>query len=276
MQIASPHGQNNVESVGEIVDAVERHGGLLLLLVGFDGVLTEYNGDPAAVRLAPEIRRLLDDFRRQPTCVLGIVSGRQVSDLRSRVGIDENVFYVGLHGLEVQGPSFALSAQEINQYEVRMHEIAAALERSMSSVPGVRVEDKGAVVAVHTRQAGSVDAVWARLRVLNVAADLFFKDELRILRGNHVFELMPNAPASRPRAITAIHRLLEERQQRPVLTLYIGEDAPDDDAFEVVSQQGITIAVGCRTARAQYHFKSTTDVRQLIETLATARSPTVN
>jgi trehalose-phosphatase len=146
----------------------------------------------------------------------------------------------------------------------------------MSSVPGVRVEDKGGVVAVHTRQAGSVDAVWARLRVLNVAADLFFTDELRILRGNHVLELMPNVPASRPRAITAIHRFIEQRQQKPVFIVYVGEDVPDDDTFEVFGRQGITIAVGCRAARARYHFKSTTDVRQLIERLATAKSPTVN
>jgi trehalose-6-phosphatase len=41
---------------------------------------------------------------RQPTCALGIVSGRRVRELRARVGLDGNVFYIGLHGLEVEGP----------------------------------------------------------------------------------------------------------------------------------------------------------------------------
>lgn len=157
-----------MREVDEIVGAVESHSeDLLFLLVGFDGVLVEYDGDPEAVRLSSTLCEFLESFVSRPDVALGIVSGRRVKDLKGRAGLGENVFYIGLHGLDVEGPNFASTERELfDYYRGRLREVAVTLEPSVSSVAGIRVEDKEAAIAVHTREAGPVDAVWARFHLL--------------------------------------------------------------------------------------------------------------
>jgi trehalose-phosphatase len=136
----------------------------------------------------------------------------------------------------------------------------------------VLVEDKEAAIAVHTREASSSDAVWARLHLLSAAAAVAGLHALRVIRGNHVIELLPNVPSPRATAIARIRNHVWERTARPVFTVYIGEDVPDDDAFEAVAGRGISAAVGGRARKARFHLGSTSDVWRLIERLAARRT----
>jgi trehalose-phosphatase len=112
--------------------------------------------------------------------------------------------------------------------------------------------------------------VWARLRALNLAADLISQRQLRVIRGNHVFELIPNVPAPRASAIRAVRRALEQRADKPVFVVYVNEDVSDDDTFDTLGREAITIAVGGRAPRAHYHLASPSDVVHLITRLAGA------
>jgi trehalose-phosphatase len=257
----------------QIVAAVESHSNdLLFLLLGFDGVLVAYDRDPEAVRLPSPARNLLESLASRPDVVLGIVSGRRAKDIKARTGLGNGVFYIGLHGLEAEGPDFASAEREVfDGFRDRLREIAATLEPSLSSVAGIRIEDKEAALAVHTREAGPVDTVWARLHLLNAAADLVNRRELRVVRGNHVFELVPNVSYPKAHAITEIRRVLEQREQRRVFTVYVGEDVADDDAFEGIDDQDVTAVVGRRGRQARYHLPSTAVVWRLIESLASVK-----
>jgi trehalose-6-phosphatase len=79
-------------------------------------------------------------------------------------------------------------------------------------------------------------------------------------------------PHPRATAIFEIHRRLQEHEAEPLLTLYIGEDVPDDDAFEALGNDGISAAVGTRASKAQYRLTSTEEVWQLIARLAQTHS----
>jgi trehalose-phosphatase len=265
---------NHAGELDQIVAAVESHSSdLLLLLLGFDGVLVSYDRDPAAVRLSSTARGVLESLASRPNVVLGIVSGRRAKDVKARTGLGDEAFYIGLHGLEAEGPDFASTERDVFEgFRDRLREIAATLERSLSSVAGIRIEDKEAAIAVHTREAGPVDTVWARLHLLNAAADLVNRRELRVVRGNHVFELVPNVPDPKAHALAAIRHQLQQREQRRVFTVYVGEDVVDDDAFEAVDDQDVTAVVG-RRGQARYHLASTAAVWRLIETLAHAKNP---
>jgi trehalose-phosphatase len=265
---------NHAGEVDRIVAAVESHSNdLLLLLLGFDGVLVAYDRDPDAVRLSSTARGLLEVLVSRPNVVLGIVSGRRAKDVKARTGLGDKIFYIGLHGLEAEGPDFASMERDVfDGFRDRLHEIAATLEPSLSSVAGIRVEDKEAAIAVHTREAGPVDTVWARLHLLNAAADLVNRREVRVVRGNHVLELVPNVGYPKAHTINAIRQLLEEREQRRVFTVYVGEDVVDDDAFEAVDEQDVTAVVGRRGQHARYHLSSTETVWRLIESVAGMKS----
>jgi trehalose-phosphatase len=254
--------RGQVRQMRHAIDGFADH--VLLLVVGFDGVVVDYDPDPDAVCLSSPMRAVLADLCDRGDAVLALISGRRVHDVRTRAGLGAEVFYVGLHGLEVEGPGFARRTLDVvPDHRRRIHDIAAAFDHS-APPRGIRVENKEAAVAVHTREAGPVDAVWARLHVLNAAADLVNADELRVYRGNHVFELVPNVRAPRARAINAVRRFLERREQKPVLTVYVAEDVRDDDAFGAIGGAAITAAVGDRAPRAQFHLTSTDDVRELL------------
>jgi trehalose-phosphatase len=240
----------------------------LLLIVGFDGVLVDYESNPESVSLSRRMRDVLVALRDRGDTTLGIISGRRTSDLRTRADLGADVFYVGLHGLEVKGPGFSTSATKmVDRYGRRIHEIAGDFCNS-SVPPGIHVEDKGAAVAVHTRVAGPADTVWARLHVLNAAADLVNAEALRVYRGNHVLELLPNVRLPRTTAITAVQRYLERRDGTSVFTVYVAEDVRDDDAFGALAGPFASVAVGWRAPRAEFHLDSTRDVRTLLAALA--------
>ena len=76
--------------------------------------------------------------------VLAVVSGRRIDDLRARVGLGDGVFYIGLHGLEIEGPRFARRTPTAARRSLRrIDDIAAAFRRS-ATAPGIRVENKEA------------------------------------------------------------------------------------------------------------------------------------
>jgi trehalose-phosphatase len=256
-------------AVEDIVHAVEsRTGELLFLLLAFDGVLVDYADDPDSVQLPADRRELLRTFAARSDVALGIVSGRRVTDLVPRTGLHGIAFHIGLHGFEAEGPGFALDrAAALESYTARMQPLASTIEASVSVVGGVRVEDKGPAIALHTRQAGSVDAVWARLRLLNSAAECLNRDEFRVLRGNHVLELVPNVWHPKIRAITAIHEFLERQHHRGVFTLYVGEDVADDEAFGAIEHRGLGAVVGKRATRARYRLATPLHVALLVDLL---------
>jgi trehalose-phosphatase len=259
-------------AVEDIVQAVEsRIGEPLFLLLAFDGVLVDYADDPDSVRLPAERRELLRTFAARSDVALGIVSGRRVTDLLPRTGLQGIAFHIGLHGLEAEGPGFTLDRAALENYTARMQPLASTIEASVSAVGGVRVEDKGPALALHTRQAGSVDAVWARLRLLNSAAEVLNRDEFRVLRGNHVLELLPNVCHPKIRAITAIREFLERRHRRGVFTLYVGEDVADDEAFGAIEDRGLGAVVGKRATKARYRLEAPLQVARLVDLLL--RSP---
>jgi trehalose-phosphatase len=261
---------HDVEEIRAIVDLhCEQH---LLLLLGFDGVLVDYQADPHRVRLPADRCEALATCAEQPGVTLGLVSGRRVRDLRQSARLGERAFYIGLHGLEIEGPGFAFSEWPmLDLYRQRVREIATTLQPSMSTVPGVQVENKDAAIAVHTREAGSGDAVWARMHFLSVAASVLRPQELQVIRGNQVIELVPNVPHPRASAIAGICRHLEKREGVGIFPVYVGEDVPDDDAFGAIGGYGVTAAVGARAPKAQFHLDSPADVWQLVERLTERR-----
>jgi trehalose-phosphatase len=227
------------------------------------------------VTLPARVRDLLQSLAARPGVALGITSGRRIADLEKQLGLG-SVFYVGLHGLEVAGPGFACRDDvALRRYADRLQDVATALARSVGSVAGVRVEHKGPAIAVHTRRAGSGDAVWARLRLLNAAFDLVNDEVFRVVRGNEVLEIVPNVGRSAKLKFCATDgaRLqacavsLERRHGRGVFTVYVGDDVVDDDAFDAIQDGAIGAVVGKRPSKARYRLEGPQTVVRLIEML---------
>ena len=200
------------------------------LYLDFDGTLAEIGPDPEAIML-PEATLLdLQVLAQRLGGALALLSGRDLRDLARRT--PEGVWRVGGHGLEILAPGDVLPPPAATPPA----ELMAALE-PVTAVPGIRVEVKGAVVALHFRAAPDAEP-----RCLAVArAAVRACPDYRLQRGKMIVELKP-AGADKGRAL----RRLAEREpfadRRPVM---LGDDATDEDAMRAaLDLGGVAVKIG--------------------------------
>src|SRR3989338_10624703 len=87
------------ENIRELIDRNDR----VLLLIDYDGTITPIVERPEFAILSEETIELLRSISGLSGYTLCIVSGRPLGDIKKLVGI-ENIYYVGNHGLEAEGP----------------------------------------------------------------------------------------------------------------------------------------------------------------------------
>jgi trehalose-phosphatase len=233
----------------------------------FDGTLVDFNVDPDAVSLPPPRQILLQTLAQRADLSAGFVSGRRIGDLRQRLPGDPSLFFAGLHGLEIEGPGlkFAHSAVSIAAPAISL--LAKDLRRAVKTLPGVFVEDKTFAVVLHVRGASKADRLHATTR-FNALAEPFLSDgTLRLQPGDSVLELLPNVDWAKGDAVRAIVRHVEVERREPVWPVYIGDDATDEDAFETIGNNGLTIAVGRRPAGAAFQLDGTASVECLLRSI---------
>jgi trehalose 6-phosphate phosphatase len=210
------------------------------LFLDVDGTLLGFDDDPGAVRVGPVLRHTLAALRDALGGALALVSGRRLADLDRLFGAPDWAA-AGLHGLErrrADGREIDVHADPTALGTLRQR--AAALA---TALPGVRLEDKGACIALHYREAPQHAEAWRR-QVPALAAQL---DGYEVQPGDHVFELKP-AGIDKGRAITAF---LGEPPFAGRVPVYFGDDLTDEHAFAVVNaHDGISVRVGDREPSA--------------------------
>ena len=238
-----------------------------VLLLDFDGTLAEFHPDPDAPELSPERWDLLDRIGRQPGVSLGIVSGRRLDDLRARTRLPDRVYHAGLHGLEIEIDGRRTTHPDLAWATERMEGLADCLRRLLVEFPGVVIEDKGASVAVHTRQLPkeSYERVFVRADVL--AVPWIAEGRARRLEGSAVVEFLPNISGHKGEATKWITADLETKLQRSAWVAYIGDDITDEDAFRAIDV-GIGVLVGLRPTSATHKLDGITDVDRFLRWLA--------
>jgi len=75
----------------------------VLLAFDYDGTLAPIVPNPEAATLPETVRADLWTLARSPRVHVGVVSGRDLADLRAQVAVSEAI-YAGCYGLEIEGP----------------------------------------------------------------------------------------------------------------------------------------------------------------------------
>jgi trehalose-phosphatase len=225
-----------------------------LVLMDFDGTLVEFSLDPESVSLPPSRQILLQTLAKRADLSSGIISGRRIEDLRERVPAVPSMFLAGLHGLEIEGPGVRFSHNAVALAAPGISLLAKDLRRAVKPLPGVFVEDKTYSVVLHVRGASTADRLHAITRFTALSEPLMSEGTVRLQPGDQVFELLPNVDWAKGDAVRAIIRHVEAETKESVWPVYIGDDATDEDAFEEVGTNGLTIAVGKRSAVAAFQI----------------------
>src|SRR5690242_10392430 len=87
-----------LEHVDEIAEAGDRG---LAIFLDYDGTLTPIVSDPEKALLSDSMRQTLQELATH--IAVAILSGRDLDDVRRRVGIDK-IIYAGSHGFDIAGP----------------------------------------------------------------------------------------------------------------------------------------------------------------------------
>jgi trehalose-phosphatase len=242
----------------------------LLLLSDYDGTLTPIVGDPKDAVLAPGVRKKLSALAQKPAASAGIISGRAMADLKSLVAI-EGIYYAGNHGLEIEGPGLRYVSPPAGEARATIKGLAGQLAAALANTGGVIVEDKGLSLSVHYRlvKEGEVDAVVKTFR--QVTAPLLDEGKIKITSGKKVLEVRPPIDWHKGKAVEAITREIKSLLKlEAVLTLYLGDDTTDEDAFKVLHRpEGWSIFVGGENpaSGAAYYLNSTQEVEELLSRL---------
>ena len=218
----------------------------------FDGTLAEFEIDPSTVALSPSRQILLQTLDKRADLSAGIVSGRRIADLRERVPSTSSMFLAGLHGLEIEGPGLHFAHNAVALAAPGISMLAKDLRRAVKPLAGVFVEDKTYSVVLHVRGASTADRLHATTRFNALAEPLLSEGTVRLQPGDQVLELLPNIDWAKGDAVRAIMRHVEADTKETIWPVYIGDDETDDDAFEEIGTNGLTIAVGKRQAATAF------------------------
>ena len=246
-----------------------RSAGALALFLDYDGTLTPIVRHPSKAALSPATRVLLRSLSRQPGIWVAVVSGRSLKDVRRRVGVSR-LYYVGNHGLEIQGPKLRHINPMAQRSRPVMEEIVGKLRQALQPVPKAWVEDKGLTLSVHYREAVPPDRLRVRSAFHDAVRPYREKRQVRVTAGRGVFEVRPPVRWTKG---TVVNWLLAGRtalsRGGPVLPVYVGDDLTDEDAFQALGKRGITVVVGSANllTRAQYRVGSAAEAVRFLRRL---------
>ena len=238
-----------------------------IILMDFDGTLAEFQIDPSAVTLPPSRQILLQTLAKRADLSAGIISGRRISDLRERVPTAPSMFFAGLHGLEIEGPGLRFAHNAVALAAPGISLLAKDLRRAVKPLPGVFVEDKTYSIVLHMRGASKADRLHATTRFNALAEPFLAEGTVRLQPGDLVLELLPNVDWAKGDAVRAIMRHVEADAKETVWPVYIGDDETDEDAFEEIGTNGLTIAVGKRVASAAFQVADPVAVECLLKAI---------
>ncbi len=222
------------------------------LFLDFDGTLAHHCPHPDSVKLDNQMKKALGKIASHRQVHVGIVSGRRRATLQRLIQIPRIEFY-GLYGWE-NGNDFDVSIPTT----LHLREMAGEIEEHSVEMRGIEVEDKGASVAVHFRDAPAAARRRADQLIRNAVSNS--KGDLHIVETESAWDVVPSRVQGKG---TAIRNVLED-VRHAYLPIYVGDDISDEPALEEL-RRGITVRVGpARRTEARYRLRDSDEVCEFL------------
>lgn len=222
------------------------------LFLDVDGTLLELAANPDAVSVSPEILKLLIDIRAALGGALALVTGRSLTAIDT-LFTPEILPVAGQHGAERREAGGQLHTPPGGQQTLR--KAATQLRRLTQTEGDLLIEDKGASVAVHFRQAPELAGA-AYNAASTVVRGLGTGYELQA--GKMVFEIKP----AHHNKGTAIASFMREAPFHGRIPVFVGDDLTDEYGFEQINRlEGHSIKVGPGESAAHWRIADAASVR---------------
>jgi len=215
----------------------------VLVAVDFDGTLSPFVLNPLEARAVPGALEALRAAAALDGVTVAVVSGRDLATLEMLTGIgpQDGIALVGSHGAQTNlGDEASLTRDGgllDEEATASLAMVRQELEAIRSRYPTVRLEQKPAAVALHTRGLDSAVAEAATEAVLEVGQR---HPRVHVMPGKNVVELTVLEP-NKGKVVLALARATSSDA-----TLYVGDDVTDERAFEALDPAtgNLTVKVG--------------------------------
>jgi trehalose 6-phosphate synthase/phosphatase len=239
----------------------------LLALLDYDGTLVPYTPTPELARPDPALVQLLGALAARPGTEVHVVSGRGREALEHWLGAIRIALHAehGFWSRSVDGGEWTATGELGGGWR----EPALAILRDITArTPGSLIEVKAVALAWHYRLADQ-DAGPRRANELRLhLTQLLSNQPVEILAGHKVIEIRPYGihkgrivPPWSPEKLAS------------TTVLAIGDDRTDEDLFDALPPDAITIKVGPGATRARFRLDGVPSVRTLLQSLVEAGVP---
>lgn len=249
-------------NLGEFAQRLQ--GKRLAVFLDYDGTLTPIVDTPEQALLSESMR---DTLRRLgEVCVLAIVSGRALANVRDKVALDE-LSYAGDHGFEIQtSDGQTIRHAQGDAFIAQVQAATTLLESRLAGIDGALVEPKKFSLSVHYRLVSEANLPTVEQAVNEAVAT---HDKLRLHHGKKVFEIRPNIDWHKGKAVLWVLEALKLGDD--VLPIYVGDDTTDEDAFRALAEHnrgmGVLVADEPRASAAQFRVEDVPQTGEFLEAL---------
>ena len=237
----------------------------ILLLLDYDGTLSSITPRPDKAFIDRKIKKILTLLSKKNDVSIGIVSGRALTKIQKLVGI-KNIYYVGNHGFEIKGPTVKYTHPAYQQFKPNIKRIKKLLNKELSSIKGVIIEDKKLTVTVHHRLIKRKDLKRLTEIFKRTCAPFVSDRKIKLSCGKKSWEIRPPVKWDKGEAVK---KILHKFPKKDILPIYLGDDVTDEDAFRVLKKKGLSVFIGnpFKKSNAKYYLKSVSEVRLFLKKL---------
>jgi trehalose 6-phosphate phosphatase len=213
------------------------------VFLDFDGTVSEIVKIPSEARPVAGASEVLSGLAHR-IAVVSIVSGRSARQLLEWMGSGIEIW--GVHGAEHVVDGRVALSDFVAPYAEVIAEARKELEKRCAELklPGVMVEDKGAIVALHYRNTPIPEEARPMLEAL--AEEVARTHDVEMLPGRMVIELKPPLKFSKSDVVKRL-----ARDHKLSAAAFLGDDVGDLAAFDALDElaaAGVaTVRVGVRS-----------------------------
>ena len=259
----------------------------IILFLDYDGTLAPFRDDPNKANPYPGIKQILKELNKNRDIYINIISGRTLTSLNKQINILD-INYVGTHGLEMKiagkydlfsnhNNKTKISSNNVNYNNTKfslknnlsgeniLPKIRGYFEYLKKNHSGIEYEDKKNALALHhppSYQTGSI---------IDYLTKIIDNTQFEILKGKNVIEVRPRGWHKGKSARYIVKNILDNinlSKEKEHITIYIGDDTTDEDAFKELSGLNIYVKNDANLdTAADYYLNNPKDVLTFLETL---------
>jgi trehalose-phosphatase len=242
----------------------------ILFLSDYDGTLAPIVSRPEEAILSTTVRDKLCALTQKPGFSVGIISGRPLSEVKTLTGIDD-IYYAGNHGLEIEGPGFEFIHPVAEATKAELKRLARQFSLKLRDIAGSFMENKGFSLSIHYRLVKAGEEKRVEETVHYVISPLLRDGKIKLTSGKKVWEIRPPIDWDKGKASEMIRQDLKKiNGSGQMLTIYLGDDTTDEDAFRVIHREdGLSVFIGGEnsSSKASYFLNSTSEVEDFLSRL---------